>query len=320
MPHYDSRTAGRIDLGEAFMEYFLNRNSFIASKVAPIVNSGIKAGNIPVVTREDMLRNEGIARAPGGRYARDDYSAEDLAFSCVEYGIEVRVGDDQRAIYKNDFDADMVAVQKAASTALTAYETRMSTLLFNASTWTGTPLYLDTSVTWETVATATPISDVQHAVNYIAQNSGVEADTLIINRKNLGYLLANQKEILPSIQYVKVATWEERLMNLAACLGLRKVYVNGLGYHGSTSTGEGITLSSLTPCWSDSYAMVCKTADSGSLTEPCVARSILFAEDSQDVTFEVYREEQTRSDVYRVRHTMDELVMDKYMGFLLKVD
>jgi len=57
------------------------------------------------------------------------------------------------------------------------------------------------------------------------------------------------------------------------------------------------------------------------LQEPAVGRIFLWAEDSpENVVTESYEEDQTRSTIVRVRQNTDENIIDKFFGFLLKVD
>jgi hypothetical protein len=71
--------------------------------------------------------------------------------------------------------------------------------------------------------------------------------------------------------------------------------------------------------WSGEYAMVCKIATGADFREPCIGRTFHWSADGSAVggTVESYREEQTRSDIIRVRHDVDELVLYKDAGFLL---
>jgi hypothetical protein len=63
----------------------------------------------------------------------------------------------------------------------------------------------------------------------------------------------------------------------------------------------------LTDIWSDSYAALVKISTGDDLREPGVGRTFIYdAESAERPIVETYREEQIRSDVYRVRHTVDE--------------
>jgi hypothetical protein len=71
--------------------------------------------------------------------------------------------------------------------------------------------------------------------------------------------------------------------------------------------------------WLDTRAMVCKVATSQDMSEPCIGRTIHWAEDGSSVggTFEEYREEAVRGKVLRVRHQVQELILYPQAGHLL---
>ena len=55
------------------------------------------------------------------------------------------------------------------------------------------------------------------------------------------------------------------------------------------------------------------------MSEPCIGRTFHWAEDGSQPagTVETYRDETKRSDIVRVRHDVDEIVMYTEMGHLL---
>ena len=72
--------------------------------------------------------------------------------------------------------------------------------------------------------------------------------------------------------------------------------------------------------WSNLYAMLAIISSAGPAPTPGIGRSPLWTADSPTpIVVESYREEQTRNDIFRVRHTLDELIVDKYFGHLLKI-
>jgi len=320
MPTYTTHASPRMDLGVPFMEYFWGQDTFIGSKVLPIVRSQVYKGKFAKVQREHLLRNEQLRRASRTAYNRDEFEAEDDDFTCEEYGLEIPIGADEQKMYRSDFDSGRVAMEMAALRLLLAYEKRVADAVFNTSTWTGATLYTDvdagSNTMWQTTASAVPVEDIRAAKEKVFDLTGVVPDTLILNNKNLGYLL-NNSDIIGRIKYVMAVGQKAIEAGLKSILGVEKIYV-GKGVYNSEEEGVAFSGSAI---WSDSYAMVCKTPNTGSLAEPCIGRSVLFAPDSNaEVVAESYWEEQTRTMVYRARHYMDEVIIDASFGHLLKVD
>jgi len=318
MPGIDQATYGtpRLDLGEALMEYMDNETNYIGTRVLPLTPVNVEGGKYSAVVRETLTARADTRRGDNANYSRVGLKTEDVTFACEEHGLEGPVSQKTRRRYMNDFDAEMVQAKKILSTLLREQEIRVATDVFNATTWTGTPLYLDTTTAWSSAA-ATIVSDVQFAKVKVFANTGMEANALVLNRNNLAYMLTNT-EIVGRVQYAQAATQDVVLAALANILGLDKILV-GKGVYNTKPQGATAYVGS--PIWSDSYAMVAYVPDSNDPTEPAVGRSFLWTEDSPtNVVAESYEEPQTRSTIVRVRQNTDEKVIDPYFGFLLKVD
>jgi hypothetical protein len=90
---------------------------------------------------------------------------------------------------------------------------------------------------------------------------------------------------------------------LAAVFNVPRVLVGGSVYD---SSGKGIA-ASITDMWDKEYATLTKTGFGQDVSEPCVGRTFLWTEDSpQNPVVESYREENRRSDIFRVRHHVSE--------------
>lgn len=311
--------APRIGAGQAFMETQfpgLPGMDLIADLVLPMFPSQVKAANYPKITRESILSTPDAKRSSKSGYNRVNFGAEDGSFSCEEFGLEAQLGDDERALYVNDFDAEAVSISFVRGLLALAREIRVAALVFNTTTWAGASLYTDYSSSgpWATVATDI-IAQIVAARNASRALTGVEPDTLIVGPTNLGNLIANTG-IKAKFPGAAVVSEEMIRQNLAAVLGISKLYV---GKAVKNTKPTGATAFSGSDVWTG-YAMVCKTPSmANSLAEPCVGRSILWAADSpSEPVIEQYREEATRSDVFRVRHSLDEIVIDASFGHLLK--
>jgi hypothetical protein len=65
--------------------------------------------------------------------------------------------------------------------------------------------------------------------------------------------------------------------------------------------------------------MVCRIAETNAIEEPCLARTIHWGEDGSTIggTVETYYEDQSRGDVVRARHEVEEKIVYTEMGQLL---
>lgn len=313
-----SNATARPDLKAAVIEHQGQESDFIGTMVMPVFDTEKQAGTFPKVTRESIMRTGDTKRAPRSAYNRDGYEVEEGSFKCEENGHEQPIDDGERALYKEQFDADLVAVKIATNRVLMNQEIRIKTLLQNTSTFTGTDLYTDESGSspWDTAASDV-LLDVRNAKAKVKANSGVRPNALILSEQAREWLKSNTG-IKDSIKYVKELTDEELNKALAGLFGLEYVLVGGSMYN-SAKEGQDFSGSYI---WSSLYAMVCRIAtDAADLSQPSIGRTFNWVSDApNNVLVEQYREENIRSEVFRVRQYTDEVVIDPYFGHLMKID
>lgn len=317
MVNYATYAAPRLDLGEAFMEHMAALDEFIAPLVLPVFRTTRKSASFSAITRETLLQDPAALRAPRSGYNRINLGAEDKKYDCPEYGLEEVVDDSERSLYANDFDAEDASTKMLARALMLKWESRVATAIFNTTTWTGATLFTDNSgAPWDAAASDS-IAHVTAAKEKVRALTGMRPNALIISEAQLNNLLV-QTVIKDRFPGAAVITEQMIRANLGAIFGLTKLIVGGAvkntGAEGQAFSGSDV--------WSDDYAMVALVADPGApLQTPCVGRSFLWVPDSPlEVTMETYREEQSRGDVVRARHSMDELVIDPSYGHLMKVD
>lgn len=310
----------RPDLAESLMEFDLaaDQAGYIGTRVFPVIDVQSQAGNYGVIPVEQLLQNADTKRAPGSGYNRGNFTFDDATYSCVERGYEEVVDDREAQMYAEYFDAETVATLRAYNMVLRAYEERVADAVFNASTWTGSSLTTAVTHEWDDGANATPIIDVEGAVQKVYDSSGLWPNALIINRKVFRNL-RNCDEVIDRINSAGAGSPSKATdvtpEMLAAVFDLPFILVGG----GSENTAKEGQAASISQIWSDEYAMVCKVATSNDFKEPCIGRTFHWSADGSQAagTIESYREEAVRGEVIRVRHDTDEIVLYKEAGHLL---
>jgi len=307
----------RADLGAAFMEYRPDAAGLIATQVFPILRTTKQAATFLKITRESLLKLIDVKRASGGAYNRLNMYAEDDSYKCEEKGAEAPVRDDQRSFYATEFDADLSAMTHIGLKVSMALEIVVKALVFNTGTFTGTALYTDnSSAPWDNIASDI-IGQVIDAKEMVRKNTGMSPNTLVVGAATLANMLKNTaiRAQFPGAAVVTLAMIQSALSSI---FGLTKLMVGGQVYD---SAKEGQAFSG-TDIWPDDYASVCLTAEENSpIDTPCVGRTFLWTPDSPEIiTAEQYREEQTRSDIFRGRHDVHAKLFDAYFAHLLKID
>ena len=129
--------------------------------------------------------------------------------------------------------------------------------------------------------------------------------------------LVNTAEIKDALQYtnpIEMGGLEAQRRMVAQYLGLDYVFVSN-AKKDTAKKGQATTAADI---WDDEYVLVFKRATQTSMREPALGRTFLWTPDSPTaLTVDQYREEQSRSNVYRVRHNADEVVQFTGAGYLL---
>ena len=298
----------RPDLGQAVMEYAEDATMQpIGLQVMPLFPTSKQAASFPVVPKEALLSIPDTARAPRGRYNRGDWTYERGIFQTKEQGWEEPIDDAERGLLEGEASglADLVATKRAWNHIMRAQEKRIADMVFNATTFTTVTAGVGNE--WDDASNATPVDDINTAILAIRSNCGMLPNTLIIaystflNLKNCDQIVDRLKYTFPGIDLNRMTSDQ-----LAAVFNIQKVLVGGAVYN-SAGVGLDATIASL---WSNEYAMLTRTASGQDITEPCIGRTFLWTEDSpENPIVESYREDQSRSDVIRVRHNVDECLI-----------
>lgn len=298
----------RPDLGQLVMEYVEDVSMQpIGLQVMPLYPTVLRAASFPVVPSEALLKLPDTTRAPRGHYNRGDWEYERGTFSTDEYGWEEPIDDSERALLESETPglADEVATRRAWNHIMRAQEKRIADALFNTTTFTSVTAAVTNA--WDDASNATPITDVKDAVETIRSACGMLPNVLIISwstfqdLKNCDQIVNRLKYTFPGIDLNRMNSEQ-----LAAVFNVPRVLIGGAVYD---SSGVGID-TSISNIWDNEYAMLTRVATGRDLTEPCVGRTFLWTEDSaQNPIVESYREDQSRSDIIRVRHHVDECLI-----------
>ena len=151
----------------------------------------------------------------------------------------------------------------------------------------------------------------------VEDRTGLVANTVIMARKVFENVIMSTefKEWTTYTNSVVLETLEAQRRLLAMYFGVNQVLIGNAVYD-SANKGQSFTSAQI---WDDEYCLVCVCASNpNDLREPCIGRTFLWTTDSpSNMVVEEYREEQTRSNVYRCRQSTDEVMVFAGAGYLL---
>lgn len=311
----------RPDISGSLMEFDLaaDRAGFVGARVLPVFEVASQSGEFGRIPVEQLLQVRDTKRNNRSGYSRGDWTFTDDSFATKEYGAEEPIDEREAKVYAAYFDAEMVSAQRALDAVLRSAEQRVSSLVFNGTTWTGSSLKTAVTSEWDDTGNATPITDVEAAVRKVWSNCGMWPNALIINRhvfRNLRNCTQITERIVASGAGNPAKASDVTVQMLAAVFDLPNIIVAG-GATNTAAEGQAFAAGKL---WSDEYAMVCKIAETNDLQEPCLGRIFHWGADGSSVggTVETYRDETVRADIVRCRHDVHEKIIYTECGHLLE--
>lgn len=310
-----STTVSRPDLAAVVYEYALeqSQSKFIGLQALPTFTVSERSGQYPVIPLEALLKLPDTKRAPRGKYNRGDWKFELGNYDCVENGWEEPLDDVEAKMYARFFAAETVSSKRAMDIILRTQELRIKNMLFNTSNFSVNNVTNE----WDDYANATPLTDISTGKKALRNATGLDANALIIGRSVFDNLCLCA-QITGAVKYttpIEVMALEQKKALIALALGVDKILVGDAIYDGAKK-GQSF---SATDIWGTEYGLLCRVATNAEdLREPCLGRTFVWSEDSDiPMTIEQYREEQTRSDIYRARqHTAEKFVFSG-AGYLL---
>jgi hypothetical protein len=310
----------RPDLAESFEQFDLagDRQGFVGTKILTVIEPDEASGNFGIIPIDQLLQSPDTQRAPGSGYERGKFKFTPSTYVTKEHGWEEPIDDAEAKMYRNYFTAELIAANRAIDFVLRGMETRIVAALVGAgNTFVSNGYTAAASAVWTNYANATPMNDVENAIQKVYSQSGLWPNRLVVTRLDFRNLRQSQ-QIQNLIKYSGLTDpTPEKITTqvLAEVFGIEEVLVAG----GTVNSANDGQTASPAPLWAQGSALVCRVAMSEDFKEPCIGRTFHWAEDGSTIggTVETYREEKIRSDVVRVRNQTDEHILYPQAGFVI---
>jgi hypothetical protein len=309
----------RPDLGLALEELDLAAaaQGFIATKVFSVFDTPLQTANFSRVSLKDLLKKRDTTRTPGAGYNRQYSNFEQDNYGTQEHGVEEPVDDREKAMYAYTIDAEMISTKRAIFSILLDLEQRVAAKVFKTSFW-GSATDQAVGTNFNNLASSDPTLEINKAALAVWELCGIWPNAVVFNKE----VYKNVKNAASIIDRIKFSgrddpknVSQQMLSNL---WDIENVLVAS-GQYNSGNENVNSTTATLSRIWSSSYAWVGVIARTNDLREPCAGRVFNWTADgsSPNGTVEMYRDENVRSDIIRVRQDTDEKTIHPIAGVLL---
>lgn len=282
---------------------------FIADKILPVYGVDAVSGQYmrAKLGNAGLLDAESLPRAAGSGYDRTNRAYDTDNYKCIEYGLETLIDDSYAKEVSRFMQLEATEAMLLMRSARIKYEARVATKIFNTGTFTATAALV--AYTENNLPTINAPADVSAAKlrglkNGQLYNTGI-CSANVLERIRRSTLLQNQVfGVTPKSAGQSLLPSDE---DIARALGLEQLLVGrapkNANKKGQTYSGGFV--------WPDTYFAV-GYVQGGEFTAGGVGRTIQWTSDTTGLfTPETYRDEAIRSDVLRVRSSMDEKIIDE---------
>lgn len=295
----------RPDIPGAMEEFDLqmNEKGYIALQAAPVVEVGSPSESIGKIPLEALLQEVDTTRAPGASYkSPSDWDMATFAYATQENGLKEPIDDRTRRMYREFFDAEVMATKRIRGMVGRNLEKRVAALYHAISTTTAA------GTAWSVVS-ATPMAVVETALRKIVDRTGFKPNTLILpehKARDLRFV----DEIIDRAKYNGIIDVTPDKMNaaiLAQIFDVERVIIAGARKNTANVKKTAVMAS----IWTADEAYLAYCNDDGDPVSPTFARIFHWGEDGSQIggVVERYRDEDRRSDMVRCRMDTDEKVV-----------
>lgn len=290
----------RPDLGGSMLGFdnALNQAQFIGLDVLPVLEVAQQAGTYGKIPIESLNFTGDTRRAPKAGYKRAEYEFETETYATKEHGWEDVVDAREAKMWGNYFSAELISAIRARSIVLRNYEVRVAALIQATGTFTNAAR----TAALGTVATSTPIADVNTRKQAIYDATGIWPDTLVLTRKQAMLIPLTDEFNDKMVNVERTFAGDFTMSHFQAAFDLPKILVAG----GAKNTANAGQTASLSTIWDDDIMAICKTG--GGIVDPCLGHTMHWGEDGSAIgtAMESYESNEVRGNVIRARMDTDE--------------
>ena len=203
--------------------YKQSSTSFVAEDIFPVVSVQKQSDKYFIFDKGAWLRTDAGILAPGAETRGTNFTVSNASYYCEVLGVHMDVADQLRGNADEALDIDTSATEYVTQQMLLKREIDAFSMVFEASSWTGSSTGSDISVgTQWTTTSSTPIADINAQHEAIQKKTGYAPNVLVLGR-DVFTVLNKNADILDRIKYTQRGVVTEEL--LTGLFGVDKVMV-----------------------------------------------------------------------------------------------
>lgn len=307
-------------------QFMRDYSGFVGRDLFPAFPSALQSAAYYLFDAEELANVPKLEkRAPGTKYPRITSKVSNDTYFCSDYGIEAPVPDEDRAKYKNFFDADKAKIRRIVDTILVNHEQRVHDL---STDKTQVP-NADVQVKWNDGA-SNPKNDVDAAKEQIRLNIGLTANVMVMSNPTFLALQAHPR-LLDVFKYTQAGLLNEQ--KLAQYFGVDRLLI-AKSVIATNNEGQAFNPADI---WG-ADVILAHVQTEADLERPNFGRTFFWTAFTSQINAETggtgpgmatgggasdllqifsYRDETVKSDIHRSEHYVGEKLVGSKAGYML---
>lgn len=287
--------------------YMQDDMRFVAGRVFPAVPVEKDSGTYYIMTKKYFFFDDLKPRAPGSEFGQMGFGVSTSTYSTIQYAAAIPLADEVRANSQVPMDLEQAAMRRVAQASLIRKEVAFSTDFMAVSKW-GTD---DNNATtdWDDFTNGDPANDVLTAKRTISNNTGEDANTMVV-----GYIvhqaLALHPDIIDRVKHVQAATLQNIEGAIGAALGISN-YMVAKGSYSNTNEAADFTASAII----DDDALVCVVNPGAGIFGATAGKTFTWQPGGGAGSVYAYRDASTHSDHVQHKEQWDQVITASDMGY-----
>lgn len=295
---------------------------YAARRVLPIIPTKTSAYRYLRIKPGSLLQAPDSRRTPGAAFARGNIVAEYLEGVCTLKGLEGKVPNETQRELQENMDALAFTASVKLHEMLRGEERAAAAMLFNRTTWPlGTLTGHDADDPWDDLTNAKPDVDVAQALNAIGSkygdwnSAGLTVGALMSDDTARHAKLAARLRTGQGGAYTRSDFAAADIPNdlLATLLGVDEVVTPKV----MRAAGGSPDSPSIEDVWSRDYCLVYVRTNIAAPMLGGLGVTVVWEGGGGEFEVDTYEEDQTNSQIARVRRSSDMKIMNVEAAYLI---
>lgn len=279
---------------------------FVATRVFPIVPTEYDSHTFFIFDKKYWFTDDMKQRAPGGPFHEAIMGLSTDTFKTLQWALEYPIADEVARNSQVPMSLETAAVNLLGQRDMIRKERAFAADFMTTGVW-GTDNAAATD--WDDFTNGDPIGDIQTAIDTISDNTGQEANTMVLGRI-VHKALIRHPDILDRMKYVQTATKANVESTLALIFGVTNYFQSRASYNSANEGQTGVFAPII-----DDDALICHVDSGAGIFGATAGKTFAWGGGGGEGTIYRVRDDRQHADIVQIKAQWDQKVVAADLGY-----